>query len=126
MLSSPPLSVLGLGMRWDGEDFSEWEAKRLRWWRQQRLFKNIALTVAFLAAFGVAWKYLPQSLDLGHVYNQWSQERQVRKSWVYFPNCAAARAAGAAPIRMGEPGYRPALDADHDGIACEPIPPWAR
>lgn len=37
----------------------------------------------------------------------------------YYPNCAAARAAGAAPIMAGEPGYRPALDRDHDGIACE-------
>ena len=39
---------------------------------------------------------------------------------VYFPNCDAARAAGAAPIRRGQPGYRPALDRDNDGIACEP------
>jgi hypothetical protein len=38
---------------------------------------------------------------------------------VYYKNCAAARAAGAAPIHIGEPGYRSALDADHDGIACE-------
>lgn len=38
----------------------------------------------------------------------------------YFPNCDAARAAGRAPIRRGEPGYRPALDRDNDGIACEP------
>lgn len=38
---------------------------------------------------------------------------------VYYANCSAARAAGAAPIRAGEPGYRPALDRDGDGIACE-------
>lgn len=38
---------------------------------------------------------------------------------VYFQNCDAARAAGAAPIRRGEPGYRPALDRDNDGVACE-------
>lgn len=38
---------------------------------------------------------------------------------VYYPNCKAARAAGAAPIRAGEPGYRAALDRDRDGIACE-------
>jgi hypothetical protein len=38
---------------------------------------------------------------------------------VYYKNCAAARAAGAAPIHIGQPGYRSALDADHDGIACE-------
>jgi hypothetical protein len=38
---------------------------------------------------------------------------------VYYRNCAAARAAGAAPIRIGEPGYAPKLDRDGDGIACE-------
>lgn len=36
-----------------------------------------------------------------------------------FPNCSAARAAGAAPIRRGEPGYGPHLDRDGDGVACE-------
>ena len=38
---------------------------------------------------------------------------------VYYRNCAAARAAGAAPIYFGEPGYRPALDRDRDGVACK-------
>ena len=40
-------------------------------------------------------------------------------SSVYWPNCAAARSAHAAPILRGSPGYRAALDADNDGIACE-------
>ncbi|MFI9634265.1 excalibur calcium-binding domain-containing protein [Nocardia sp. NPDC051929] len=38
---------------------------------------------------------------------------------VYYSNCAAAKAAGAAPLRRGEPGYRSELDRDKDGIACE-------
>ena len=38
----------------------------------------------------------------------------------YFRNCDAARAAGAAPIRYGEPGYGAHLDRDGDGVACEP------
>ncbi|MDQ0323826.1 endonuclease YncB(thermonuclease family) [Pararhizobium capsulatum DSM 1112] len=36
-----------------------------------------------------------------------------------FPNCAAARAAGAAPVYAGDPGYQPKLDRDHDGVGCE-------
>ncbi|MHC6219855.1 excalibur calcium-binding domain-containing protein [Arthrobacter sp. MMS24-S77] len=40
-------------------------------------------------------------------------------SSVYYANCTAARAAGAAPIYRGQPGYRPALDRDNDGIGCE-------
>jgi uncharacterized membrane protein YsdA (DUF1294 family) len=38
----------------------------------------------------------------------------------YYRNCADARAAGAAPIYRGEPGYRSSMDGDNDGIACEP------
>ena len=38
---------------------------------------------------------------------------------VYYQNCTAARAAGAAPIYQGQPGYRLQLDRDHDGVACE-------
>ncbi len=37
----------------------------------------------------------------------------------YYANCAEARAAGAAPIAAGEPGYRSGLDRDDDGIACD-------
>lgn len=39
---------------------------------------------------------------------------------VYYRNCAQARAAGAAPLYRGQPGYRPQMDGDGDGIACEP------
>lgn len=36
-----------------------------------------------------------------------------------YANCAAARAAGAAPVRRGDPGYGPHLDRDNDGVGCE-------
>jgi micrococcal nuclease len=36
-----------------------------------------------------------------------------------FRDCAEARAAGAAPVRRGEPGYGAHLDGDGDGIGCE-------
>ncbi len=38
----------------------------------------------------------------------------------YWRRCDDARAAGSAPIYRSEPGYRDGLDADDDGIACEP------
>jgi micrococcal nuclease len=38
---------------------------------------------------------------------------------VYFKTCKDARAAGAAPLHTGDPGYRSGLDRDGDGIACE-------
>ena len=39
---------------------------------------------------------------------------------IHYPGCNAARAAGAAPIYRGQPGYRVEMDGDGDGIACEP------
>ena len=37
----------------------------------------------------------------------------------YYRNCKAARDAGVVPLLIGDPGYRPGLDRDRDGIACE-------
>lgn len=36
-----------------------------------------------------------------------------------FANCSAARAAGAAPVRVGDDGYGKHLDRDGDGVGCE-------
>ncbi|WP_184059911.1 excalibur calcium-binding domain-containing protein [Sphingomonas aerophila] len=38
----------------------------------------------------------------------------------HWSGCNDARAVGTAPIYEGEPGYRPEMDGDSDGIACEP------
>ncbi|MEV5537465.1 excalibur calcium-binding domain-containing protein [Saccharopolyspora shandongensis] len=37
----------------------------------------------------------------------------------YYPSCKAAKAAGAAPLYRGDPGYSSKLDRDGDGVACE-------
>jgi hypothetical protein len=36
-----------------------------------------------------------------------------------YANCSEVRAAGAAPIRAGDPGFEPKFDRDGDGIGCE-------
>lgn len=38
---------------------------------------------------------------------------------VHYENCDAARAAGAAPVQIGEPGYGKHLDRDGDGTGCD-------
>lgn len=43
----------------------------------------------------------------------------TRRSGGAYANCSAARAAGAAPVYAGEPGYGRHLDRDGDGIGCE-------
>ncbi|TPF80210.1 excalibur calcium-binding domain-containing protein, partial [Bifidobacterium sp. UTCIF-24] len=46
------------------------------------------------------------------------QQQQAQQN-VYYANCDAARAAGAAPLYQSQPGYSTKLDRDRDGIACE-------
>jgi hypothetical protein len=46
-------------------------------------------------------------------------ERQESPASAHYKNCAAARAAGAAPLHRGDAGYRAGLDRDDDGVACE-------
>ena len=51
-----------------------------------------------------------------------AQPKQVQRTGggsVYYENCTAARAAGATPVRRGDPGYASHLDRDNDGIGCE-------
>lgn len=36
-----------------------------------------------------------------------------------YTNCTAVKAAGAAPIYPGQPGWEDKFDRDHDGMGCE-------
>jgi hypothetical protein len=38
---------------------------------------------------------------------------------VSFANCTEVRAAGAAPIHAGDPGWSTGFDGDGDGVGCE-------
>lgn len=52
-----------------------------------------------------------------------AQQQEARQKQqgqdVYYQNCDAARAAGAAPVHKGDPGYAKHLDRDGDGVGCE-------
>lgn len=50
---------------------------------------------------------------------QRSNASSTRRRGGAFANCSAARAAGAAPVYAGDPGYGRHLDRDGDGIGCE-------
>jgi Excalibur calcium-binding domain len=88
-------------------------AMRLRRvYRQTRLFILIAIIAVIALKFIVDVFVLspwPVTVTLMHL--------QARS------NCDAARAVGLAPARRGEPGYWEHLDADGDGISCEPWSP---
>lgn len=53
------------------------------------------------------------------VQQQTQQPQQQQGGDVYYKNCSAVRAAGKAPIRVGDPGYAKHLDRDGDGVGCE-------
>lgn len=42
-----------------------------------------------------------------------------QKTEPVYANCTEARAAGAAPLHKGDPGYSKKLDRDGNGVACE-------
>ena len=71
------------------------------------------------AAVAIAALAVPALTDAADAQRRRGASRPSNSS-VYYRNCTAARAAGAAPIYRGQPGYRPALDRDNDGVACEP------
>jgi hypothetical protein len=58
----------------------------------------------------------PQSAAAQSLYG--SQAHRA-PSGTSYANCSEARAAGAAPVRRGDPGYSRKLDRDGDGIGCE-------
>lgn len=74
----------------------------------------LAAAAVFAAVFALAPAHRPAAV---------AGEPQPDR-FAYYPNCDSARAAGVAPLHRGEPGYRPPLDRDDDGIACEPYRGW--
>jgi hypothetical protein len=76
---------------------------------KQRRSGKLAV-MAGLAALGV--------FAAGMLATNWPRAKTALPT--YYPSCAWARSAGKAPIHRGQPGYRRGLDADSDGIACEP------
>lgn len=88
--------------------------------RNSRLrFVREALLLWALVAAGT-WLLVPRAQSLWALATQTPEQREAVERSVYYRNCDAARAAGAAPIWRGQPGYRAEMDGDSDGIACEP------
>jgi hypothetical protein len=82
-----------------------------------------------LVTAGEHWASAPKSLPVAvSSGSSWREEEtrpepavESEAGEVHYRDCNAAYAAGAAPIRIGEPGYESRMDGDGDGIACEPL-----
>lgn len=61
----------------------------------------------------------PQQFRPAYSSASGSDDRKPDRQGGAYENCTAARAAGAAPVRIGEPGYGAHLDRDGDGVGCE-------
>jgi hypothetical protein len=94
-------------------------ARRRSNYIQRRLINAAAFIIAALIFLIPIWRVMQESPTASAA--EYKQTLMIERS-VYYPNCAAARAAGKAPIDEGQPGYRGGLDADDDGVACEPYP----
>ncbi|GGJ29780.1 excalibur calcium-binding domain-containing protein [Neoroseomonas lacus] len=70
-------------------------------------FLAVLGALAFTGALRLVAPYVPASLT---------------RAYGVPRNCAQARAMGYASARIGTPGYFRHLDADGDGISCEPPP----
>lgn len=79
---------------------------------------NLIAGCLFVGA--ITWIATPQISAVHAVATSTPEDNARREASAYYPNCNAARAAGAAPIYAGQPGYRSEMDGDSDGIACEP------
>lgn len=97
--------------------------------RKARRAKVVSLTktvaMAVVAGVGLAVASVLWDSPASSTWNANTESRalgSVQNNTDYFARCSDARAAGVAPIHAGEPGYRPELDRDGDGIACEPYP----
>jgi len=85
--------------------------------------RNVAIPLlVFLPALaGVA-----QARQDARPWGEPSREEQqrsltARERSVTYSGCREIRQRGLAPLRRGEPGYRPWMDGDNDGLACEPV-----
>lgn len=78
--------------------------------------KDVIIPAVMLGGIGgYAWSSLQPA-----VFQSADQRERIEQS-VTYSGCNEVRALGKAPIYAGQPGYRPEMDGDADGIACEPI-----
>ena len=89
-------------------------------------FPKLVMTLAAITFLGVYAMLTPENASTAVDQPTWAtfgsdaSDTADREGDAFYANCAAARAAGAAPMHSGEPGYRAKLDRDSDGVACEP------
>ncbi|WP_301091052.1 excalibur calcium-binding domain-containing protein [Sphingomonas sp.] len=92
--------------------------------RQRHMSRPPATTLEiaglFVIVIVVVWFATPALHRWWRSAQRTPQEIEKVERSAYYSGCNAARRAGVAPIHRGEPGYRPEMDGDNGGVACEP------
>jgi hypothetical protein len=79
----------------------------------------LATVVFLLLMVGLTVKHPPQQDPGSGTSNLVTTLPTPTPPAVFYASCQEARDAGHAPLYPGDPGYRRALDADLDGVACD-------
>ncbi|WP_082543488.1 excalibur calcium-binding domain-containing protein [Sphingomonas sp. Leaf339] len=94
-------------------------------YRKDRRLPEKETPFAMTVIISCVWVAVGTWFAVPHVQRAWqlltlsSHEIAVVEASVHYGGCNEARAAGAAPINAGSPGYRIGMDGDVDGVACE-------
>jgi hypothetical protein len=99
------------------------------WKRKYGHWRLPLLAMTGLAIGGLAgwWLTLPNWRRDDLLFRVgWQAQRLIelpapeQRPYRYFATCNDARRAGYGSITRNDPSYRPELDEDADGVACEP------
>ncbi|MDW8758559.1 excalibur calcium-binding domain-containing protein [Streptococcus suis] len=110
----------------DGKNFNEINDKVIR--KDSKIvikYWNAEMAIAEKARKEEEARLAAEAQKVAQAQSQAQNQAQIQQfagtsaGTVYYKNCTAARNAGAAPVRIGDPGYAPHLDRDGDGIGCE-------
>lgn len=127
-LANDPLNLLAVD---GGANAQKSDGDAATWLPKNRAFRcaYVARQVSVKAAYGL-WVTPSEHDAIARVLTDCPNEpaptplsptapSPAPQAGVVFATCVAARSAGAAPLRAGDPGYSLRLDGDRDGVACE-------
>jgi hypothetical protein len=97
-----------------------YQGSRGRGGRRRRTSRPYLETVIILSIITFLVVFQTDIGGRGHAPGELFRERPAVAVSRPFSGCNEARAAGAAPVYRGDPGYGPHLDGDGDGVGCEP------
>ena len=100
---------------------AEYRAREAANLRDGRFFATLMI-LGPITVFGVIWTLTPVYVAGADapLPAHLNPSAETSSPSIHYSGCNDVRAAGAAPLYRGDPGYRPDMDGDDDGIACEP------